>query len=415
MTLESLNNPNLYKGPNSSKAFNERNQGMIRDMNRLYSLLNDNEKEIIKNMDIVLHENFFLQNAVTNLTSEVKRLEKILTDQSESFRGEVKNILLENFYNSENIRNGETEVASKIDRIHGVVTPLPTNVSSKLSYETATGEVILPKGLDVFLKEAKDTDRDEYGQLVYHDIQNDESEHIVDRKADTFWTRSVSYPTKNAVTEVFGEMHLRLPLEGMNNLYANTLTIHPHPEGSMRIRDVQYKGVGNQWNRLENYPTEIIEGEEVPTTIHNARKLFFQFSRTEITELRILYSQPYWFEDQAMSTFTYGFQGVNLEHRIYTEKSCEFITTLDISNQNMLLVQVDEPEVVAAPGTNQDLESLVEHHLYYDQDMQDEFSFNEHILADIEVVYIKTVLKKEGDIVPVIKEIKVPYLFKERT
>ena len=160
MTLESLNNPNLYKGPNSSKAFNERNQSMIRDINRLYALLNKNEKDIVKNMDIVLRENFFLQNSVSQLNSEVARLEKILTEQSESFGDEVYSILLENFYNSENIANGESDVASQIDRTHGVVTPLPTNISSKLSYETETGQVILPKGLEVFLKEAKDTDRD---------------------------------------------------------------------------------------------------------------------------------------------------------------------------------------------------------------------------------------------------------------
>lgn len=414
MTLESLNNPNLYKGPNSSKAFNERNQSMIRDINRLYALLNKNEKDIVKNMDIVLRENFFLQNSVSQLNSEVARLEKILTEQSESFGDEVYSILLENFYNSENIANGESHVASQIDRTHGVVTPLPTNISSKLSYETETGKVILPKGLEVFLKEAKDTDRDEYGQLTYYDIQNDEAEYIVDRKSDTFWTRNVSFPTKDAVTEVFGEMHLRLPLEGINNLYSNTLTIHPHPEGSMRIQDIQYKGIGNQWSRLENYPTEMVDGQEVPVTINNSRKLFFQFSRTEITELRILYSQPYWFEDQAMSTFTYGFQGVDLEYRIYTEKSCEFITTLDVSSKNLLLTQIDEPEVIPAPGTHQNLLNLVEHKLYYDQDMHDEFSFNETILPDIETVYIKTILKKEGDIVPVIKEIRVPYLFKER-
>ena len=77
--------------------------------------------------------------------------------------------------------------------------------------------------------------------------------------------------------------------------------------------------------------------------------------------------------------------------------------------------QIDEPEVIPAPGTHQNLLNLVEHKLYYDQDMHDEFSFNETILPDIETVYIKTILKKEGDIVPVIKEIRVPYLFKERT
>lgn len=414
MTLESLNNPNLYKGPNSSKAFNERNRAMIQDMNRLYGLLNQNEEDITNNMDIVLRENFFLQNRVSQLMDDIQRLNHLLIEQSQENDSKIHNVLLQNFYNSEFIENGVAGKAANIDRMHGVATPLATNTSSKLSYETDNGQVIIASGLEVFVREAKDTERNENGVLNYYDVQNVNIEPIVDRKESTFWTRSVSFPTKDSVTELFGELHLRLPLEGINNLYANTLVIHPYPEGSMSILDIQYKGIGNQWNRLENYPTENIDGEEVPVTIKNARKQFFQFSRTEVTEFRVFYSQPYWFENEGMSTFAYGFQGIDLEYRIYTEKISEFTTILDVSNQNLLLAEIREPEVVPAVGTQQNLLNLIEHSLYYDQDMHDEFSFNETILPAIDKVYIKTTLHKEGDRVPVLKEIRIPYGFKER-
>lgn len=412
MTLESLHQPNLYKGPNSSKEFNERNLRIRNDINRLYQLMNENAVDIEKNMDIALRENFFLQNEVTTLTSEVERLKGLLEEKAELERGEASNILLENFYQSQNIINGKGNKSALIDRTHGVVTPLPTNTTSKLSYETDSGEVFLPSGLNLFLKEAKNTEKSDNGELVYYDIEGVNAEYIADRKEDTFWIREVSFPTKDSVTEVFGELHIQLPTEGLNNLFANTLVIHPYPEGSMRIRDIQYKGFGNQWSRLENYPLEEKQGEWVPKTIDNARKLLFQFNKTEMTEIRIFYSQPYWFENQGISTFTYGFQSVDLEYRLYTEKNCEFVTKLDITEKQALLSRVEEPEVIPAKGTPSNLTNLVEHHLYYDEQMETEFDFNQDILASIQTVYVKTILKKEGDIVPVLKEIRIPYVFK---
>lgn len=415
MALESTRQKNIYRGVSSSKEFNERNQAMINDSRTLYNLLNNNEQKIEGNMDVVLRENFFLQNELAKLKQEVEKLNRLVEEQNaENVNQEgISSVFRQDFYTTDSIINGQENKASYIDRTHGLITPKPTDITSKFSYMTDSGEVFLPSGLEVFVKEAKNTVFDSNGNLIYYDLDPSGTEAIIDKDKNTFWIRNVSFDETQSVTEVFGETHIKLPTKGLNNLYANALTIHPYPEGSMRIRDIQYKGYGDQWSRLENYPTELIDGKEIPIVLDNARKLFFQFARSEMTEIRIFYSQPYWFENEGLSTFSYGFQGIDLQYRIYTEKSCEFVSVLDISDKSATLKSIGYPETLAAPGSTVNLTNLVEHHLYYDETMETEFDFNNSVMASLSKIYIKTILKKEGDVVPVLKEIRVPYTFEE--
>lgn len=413
MALESMTQRNLYRGPSSSKEFNQRNQSLIADMENIFQLLNQNEESIEGNMDIVLRENFFLQNHISLLRDEVNRLNELVEnkEERESETGTASNIFIQNFYTTNQLQNGLASKASFIDRMHGLATPLPTDVSSKLNYTTDGGVVFVPNDLEIFVKEAKNTVYDEAGNLVYYDLSNAQTKAIVDKDKNTFWVRDISFDQTDSVTEVFGELHIKLPAKGMNNLYANALTIHPYPEGSMRIRDIQYKGYGDQWNRLENYPTEILNGIETPRVFENTRKSFFQFARTEMTELRIFYSQPYWFENSGQSTFSYGFQGIDLEYRIYTEKSCEFVSVIDLTEKEAVFHSITYPEAIASESSEHDLVNLVEHHLYYDEAMETEFDFDTTIVSPVSKVYVKTVLKKEGDAVPVLKEVRIPYVF----
>lgn len=415
MALESIRQKNIYRGVNSSKEFNERNQSIIKDMRGLYDQLNENEKDIEGNMDVVLRENFFLQNELARLKQTVQKLNGLVEEQtaSDGTNDYISSVFRQDFYTTDAIINGQENKASYIDRTHGLITPKPTDTTSKFSYTTDSGVVFLPSGLEVFVKEAKNTVFDSNGELVYYDLDASETDAIVDKDKNTFWIRNVSFDESDAVTEVFGETHIKLPTKGLNNLYANALTIHPYPEGSMRIRDIQYKGFGDQWSRLANYPTELINGIEVPVVLDNARKLFFQFARSEMTEIRIFYSQPYWFENEGLSTFSYGFQGIDLQYRIYTEKTCEFVSVLDISDKSATLKSVGYPETIAAAGSTSNLTNLVEHHLYYDETLETEFDFNNSMMASLSKVYIKTVLKKEGDVVPVLKELRIPYSFEE--
>ena len=78
MALESIRQKNIYRGPSSSAEFNKRNAAILKDIHTLYEKLNENEESIEESMDIVLRENFFLQNHVSLLRQEIEKLQRLV-------------------------------------------------------------------------------------------------------------------------------------------------------------------------------------------------------------------------------------------------------------------------------------------------------------------------------------------------
>ena len=409
--LKSLNQKNLYRGPSSSKEFNERNKFIRDDINNMYQLLNENEKNIEKNMDIVLRENFFLSYEIKNLYQEIKKLKELITDEPDGLNQDYyKQIHVQNFYTTKGLTEASDDRKASINREFGIAMPSSTDSISRFGYHTDSGEVFVPNSLEIHLKEGNDTHRDEYGDIVLEEINLEDTIAIVDGNKNTFWTRTVIHPTHEAVHEVHGELHIIIPTEGFQNIYTNTLKIRPYPEASMRIHDITYKGYNDQWSRLETYP---VQGSN-PVAIDNAHKMLFQFPDTEMIELKIRFSQPYWFEDNNQSHFTYGFQDISLEYHNYTEKICEFITTMELDGDNLFYKKILRPIPSAAIGSSEDLTDMVEFELYYDESLSMPFTFGSDILTDINKVYIKTLLKKDGPSIPVLKEINIPYYYHQK-
>ncbi|MFE4426078.1 hypothetical protein ACFRH9_03140 [Peribacillus butanolivorans] len=99
------------------------------------------------------------------------------------------------------------------------------------------------------------------------------------------------------VTEVYGIIHVTIPQDISNNIsnniYTNTLLLHPSPEYSMSVLDIQYKDQNGEFRRIETYPTKQVDNKEVPVEITEAGELVFSFPKRKITELQIKVKQPY--------------------------------------------------------------------------------------------------------------------------
>ena len=100
MALESIRQKNIYRGPSSSAEFNKRNAAILKDIHTLYEKLNENEESIEESMDIVLRENFFLQNHVSLLRQEIEKLQRLVEEKEEyeSDADTARNIFVQNFY-----------------------------------------------------------------------------------------------------------------------------------------------------------------------------------------------------------------------------------------------------------------------------------------------------------------------------
>lgn len=408
----SHNNPNLHRGPSSSLEFNRIQNDMHYDVSQLFSIANQHDLQIKENMDVLIRENFFLQNKINELS---QALDKIKVDMIYKQQGLQKQQMIKSMYTMTNIVNNGTGQA-KVDTMYGVATIPESDKVSKLSYQSDDGNIIIPSTLKVDLLESTNTQpvNTSTGMREYYAVTDPNLVKAFDRSNNTFWVHTSSFPEESNVSEVYGHITINLPLNILNNVYVNTLILHPYPEYSMTIADIWYKGYDGTRYRLPNYPTaKNNQNQDVPVPIKNAGKLFFSFPKTEITEIQIFFTQPYWFSNEGKRDFVYGFQEIGVEYRAYNASVAELVTEFSLEGTNKRFYTIEKPLVVPAEGSPQDINSLVEHKLYYNNSLTSEFEFGNEILAPIQKVYVKTIIRSSGDIVPAIKDIKLDYMYKD--
>lgn len=409
----SQNNPNLYKGPSSSAEFNKLRNDIHYDLTQLFDVANRNDETIKANMDIVLRENFFLQNKVAELEGLV---EKIATDLLYKNEGLKKQRLIKSFYSLDGLYDGDLAKQAYINTMYGYLSVPPSDSVSKISYKTDTGSVVIPSSLQVQVFESNSNQPidEETGAYTYYTIEDENVIKAFDRDKNSFWVHTSSFSEDSGINEVYGIMHIKLPLDILNNVHANTLVLNPFPEYSLRIQDIQYKGYSDQWHRLENYPVEKLNGvDETAVEIQNAGKMVFSFPKTEITEIQIVFSQPYWFTSEGKREFTYGFQEIELEHRVVNNTEAEIVSEFSLTGTTKRFSMIQKPTVVPALGSEALIDDLVEHKLYYSKDLANEFSFGNEIMAPIQKVYIKTIIRGQGEVVPMVKQINLDYTYRE--
>lgn len=407
MELQSNKNRNLYRGPESSHAFNERMNDLYTDVVRLYDYLNENESKLGRNTDILLKEYQFGHSEINEL---MRRLEQVEAMNESLLAGkqEGKSIVL--LDSPDSVLDAEESKRTYLDMENGVVSPNVSTVSSKVSIQTESGRVLISDKMRVTFKESFNTQPydEASGERLYYDIDPKGYQDMVDKRKSSYWMRKVRFQEGSGVREVYGEAHIRLATESLTNLFANTLVVRPFPEGSMTIRDVHIKGPSGEWKRLPSFPMEAGE----PKAIERAKRMMFSFGKEEVTELKVRYTQPYWVEDSGEREFVYGFQDIDLEYRGYTDAACEFVTR-HVAGPGREFERVETPRVIYAEGAPKGV-GEISHELYYDQALVTKFDFGTEILAPLSEVYVKTTIRKVGEDVPVVKRIELPYRFKSR-
>lgn len=408
----SQNNPNVHKGPTSSKEFNELRNNIHYDLVQLFDLANKHDKEIRKNMDVLIRENMFLQNRINELEDAVGKIGQDLLYREEGLN---KQRFVKSFYDLAGVSDGDPNKEALIDTMYGYLSVAPNDFVSKISYKGEEGEVTIPESFEVQIFETNNTEPidENTGMREYYSIHDNEVLRAFDRNKNSFWVHTSSFPEDSGVSEVGGIVHIKLPLDTINNVYANTITMNPSPEYSMTIKDIQVKGYGEQWYRLDNYPTMEEGGEEKPVSLEDSGKLIFSFPKTEITEIQIFFSQPYWFANEKKRDFTYGFQEIEVEYRSYSDLEAEVVTEFSLEETTKRFYTIEEPEVELVKGTEENVGELISHRLYYNRDLTNEFNFGNEIMADIQKVYVKTTIRGQGDTIPMVRRIKLDYSYKD--
>ncbi|UOE58050.1 hypothetical protein [Cytobacillus oceanisediminis] len=401
-----LRNPNLNKGPSSSDEFNKLRNDIQTDITSLFDIVNEHDDKITENMDHVLREHYFLQNRLRKLEGRVRELEH---DYQNNLSGE--SILTRSFYHASNIIPSSPKNPINLDTIHGIVSPVIVKSHDKIAYRNDLGQFILPNNLEVTVYESTDVEPidEETGQRQYYTVDTNGIKKAFDGDKNSFWVRQSEMNENKCVTEVYANIHVKIPQEISNNVYSNTILLHPSPEYAMSIMDIQYRNQNGEWRRVETFPVQNQGSGEVPVEITEAGKLMFSFPKRQVTELQIKVKQPYWFKHDNKRMFLYGFQDIVVEYREYSQDSAEFVTRFSLEGTDRRFSSVGIPKITVPVGCPPFNDYTVKYELYFDEGLTEQFDFATDIFQPVQTVYVKTIMKTAGDQVPILREIELPY------
>lgn len=402
-----LRNRALQKGPSSSSEFNQLRNDIQRDITTLFDISNEHESVIAENMDHVLREHYFVQNRLAKLSDRVKELER----EVENGREMGQSYMLRSFYQASNVLPGQEGRPVEVDTLHGLVSPLVVKNHNKMAFKNDLGEYILPSTFEVSVQERTNAEpvSAEDPSAGFYGIDTNGIRKAFDGDKNSFWVRNVETNETECVTEVEALIHVKIPQNISNNVYTNTLTLHPSPEYAMSVLDIQYRNQNGEWRRLETYPVKKNGSGEVPVEIEEAGKLVFAFPKRQVTELKVHIKQPYWFKHENKRIFMYGFQDIVAEYREYSQNAAEFVTRFSLEGTDRRFASISQPLVKAPIGTPALNEANVKQELYLDEGLAEQFLFGTDIFQPVQTVYVKTILQGTGDAVPILREMELPY------
>mgnify|MGYP000892875898 CR=1 FL=1 len=299
-----------FRGPSSSKVFNEFIENIYYDLVQLFKTAQKHSIQIARDSEELLRENLFLQQKIAELEDQLQTIQGSMANGTP----ENPNFLIQSL-------TDDTCVVSttniKHNSLFGVAHQDIKQKISKLNLRDLNGDVMVPKSLKVEVYESTSpiniTDNNISQSLL---VQNDSILNAFDDNPSTCWQQASMMP--GSVEQVYALIHIEVPQNIVNHMRANMLVLEPSPEFGQSIMDIQYKTT-TQWHRLPEYPTENIGGNIKPVEFTRSTKEMFVFPHRDIVALRILIRQPHPIEIGNQRLFTYGFRNIGLYYTRFEE------------------------------------------------------------------------------------------------
>ncbi len=394
-----------YRGPANSYEYNQLRENIHFDITKLYNYAALNQARIYKNMDIIMTENYFLQN-------RLMELEQLLSDMEQYVSGEGNMRKLSATYGThKQVRYSVEDVDLHIpiaqrmfvDTLNRHASIPPNFTQSRTTVDDLAGNKAIPVGLQMFVYEGTSVEDLQTQMDNVNAIEDPTIYHAFDGKRNTFWAYTST--RDNDVSELYIAVHIKLTEIDV----INGIELHPFPEFALTLADVKYRNRAEPWTSVSTYP---VEGEE-QQEVHNATKTKFIFPTVYAGEILIYMKQPHYFIDNNQHIFMYGFQAIDVQHNEYSTEGASIISEYDLSQYGNLTYNVVElPQVKASIGSISNIDSLLSHQLYYEDTGGNVWpgTFGSSIpIGDCQKVYVMTTMTPRDNITPMIQSTQISF------
>lgn len=389
-----------YRVPANSQEYNELRETIHFDLTRLYNYTAINEARIRKNMDIVITQNHYLQNYIADL-------EMLLGDIEGSIGGSATLRRLSSTYNThKNVLYELPDIDVNIppsQRMHidvdNQVANLPAGFSqSRITYSDISGNRGVYVGVEMFVYEGT-TLEELNDNIVGNSYVNDPTiHHALDHKRHAIWAHESTYGTDTE--ELFIAVYLKLPSVDL----VNTIELHPFPQYSLSINDIQYRNQVESWERIPTFYAQI----------HNAMNSKWVCYPIRANEFLVYMHQPNYYTIGNNNVFMYGLQTIDVQYNEYSAHGASMITHFSTSRfGDLKFKSIQYPKINTSAGSIRHIDQLITSKLYYKDDDDNiwpgDFNAAIPIGSNCEDVYVMTTMLPRDNITPIIKSIQIAF------
>ena len=397
---------NRYRGPANSQEYNELRDHLHFDITRLYDYTAQHDVRIRKHMDILMAENYFMQ-------SRMMELEQLLDDIQESISGGGTLRHLGATYGTHrqvlySIPGTDINIGMndrlEIDTLHRVAALPATFSQSRVTFSDITGNKLIPANLQAHVYEGVSLVQLEENMNNSVTINNTSLYNMFDGNRANFWSHRSTQ--SNSTDNVYVAVHIKLPSVDL----INQISLHPFPEFSLSLLDIKYRNPSEPWQTVSTYPVE----EEETVIFDNITKLKFVFPAVHADEIIIYLRQPNWFVDGDNHLFMYGMQAVDIQYNEYPSTGASVVSEFDLAQLGALKFKsVTHPRVRTGIGSVSNIDNLLDHALYYEDDQGNVWpgSFNTTIPLESNCakVYILTTMRPKDNITPTLNALQLAF------
>lgn len=386
----SRTNPSITQGPKSSDDFNNLCRDVIYDINSLFQANHNNSLDTAYNMDTVMIENFFLQARINELETKLATIQATISTKRRQQTASFKTI--------STVR--DTTSNAFIDINNGIIMNNHDIISKNL-VKNQDDVYVAPAELIFNVYESTNG-------IDYVPIEDNQAMRTFDSKQNSIWHHASKFAVNTSIDKLYIALHIKLPNNYNNNVLVNSINIKPFPEYSMQLTNIKYSTPGS--TVMHSLPT-LPES----TTIIDLQNILLHFPAIEIENLYIFLEQPCYFIDENYKYFYYGMQEIGVNYLDFTTDVCYITNEFNLPTGQYFL-SINEPTVTAAVGCPQNVQDLVSHYLWFDQNKItagiSEHPFGESISENYSKIYILTEVKQGAGFSPVLEGITINYTTK---
>jgi len=293
-----------YRGPTSSHDYNKNEDDKYLEMVELYRQSNENLQRLSEAHQIVLAEHAAQQQYINMLESKVAHLEMLLQEieHASPYEPMLSRITfapdMTGTYPNEAQEKSDTGLRCEVDALYRHVTLPIIHQIPKTHLIQDDGSVYVPNELSIKVGRTNTG-----GTVKENDVYN-----AFNGDNESYWQRMVSYDIANAPLEEDVIIEIELPQHLVNNLYINTITVHPHPERGIQIKNIEMH-YQNAWQTIQGFHQSDISA--IDTEEFSPRKKFY-FPSVPVQKLRVTLVQKNPLDINGKKVFVLGAQEISV-------------------------------------------------------------------------------------------------------